>query len=467
MHININNMAHSKKISSWLMPSFDNGPARKSPKINRAMSQAFDTSAFVAPSARELLPRRKSTSNLSALLEACEPRNPSELVVSRQKQQEISSWLQCKVRRGRPCALILSGSSGCGKTTALRVLAKENDFNVAEWINPIDPATDENNRVMRQGDRFEEFLIRATRYKSVLSNYSSRILLIKDFPNVYMDEKDSFYSLLGKYFEMGKEPIVFVCTDSGNSKLLQMLFPANIREKFGIESINVHPVTQAAMKIALKRISSTLNSIAGHMLDVSQGKIDEILSNSIGDIRNAVLNIIFISLRVPEEQKENECNTREESLGLLHGVGRVINPKRVPNGNSWKFAHDPDEIAAFFQSQATVFLRFLQENYLNTMRGIEDVDVCGDILSLADVLNSEWRDPNLHKVTLSFCVRGVMVANEKPVSGWNPVRKPQNDCVNVQRCLAAAEVRWYESIINSKPKETEDLFDVDIESVIE
>lgn len=53
--------------------------------------------------------------------------------------------------------------------------------------------------------------------------------------------------------------------------------------------------------------------------------------------------------------------------------------------------HDPDEIAAFFQSQATVFLNFLQENYLNTMGNIEEVDISTNILSIADVLNSEWR----------------------------------------------------------------------------
>lgn len=52
--------------------------------------------------------------------------------------------------------------------------------------------------------------------------------------------------------------------------------------------------------------------------------------------------------------------------------------------------HDPEEIAAFFQSQSVVFVQFLQENYLNTIRTIEEAAVASDILSLADVLNSEW-----------------------------------------------------------------------------
>ncbi|XP_003487570.1 cell cycle checkpoint protein RAD17 isoform X1 [Bombus impatiens] len=458
-------MASTKKNSSWLMSSFECEPIKRTPGIKRNISQVLETSALEVSSTYDIMPKKKNANSLFALLEACDARSPSELVVSRQKQQEILNWLQYKVRKGTPAILILSGPSGCGKTTALRVLARENGFNITEWITPIDQIMDENNRIMRQGDRFEEFLIRATRYSSVLSNYSSRLLLVKDFPNVFYEEKESFFSLLQRYFEIGKEPIVFVCTEVGNSKLLQTLFSPNIREKFGIDLININSVTQTAMKNALKRITKILNSIAGHMLHVSQNKVDEILSNSIGDIRNALLNLIFISLKVPEE-RENKCNIREESLGLLHGVGRVINPKRIQTENNWKFVHDPDEIAAFFQSQATVFLNFLQENYLNTMGNIEEVDISTNILSIADVLNSEWRDSTLNKVILSYCVRGLMVTNQKPVSGWNPVRKPPSDKIDAHKCLAAAEIRWYDSIISSKSKSTLEQPVTNIEEII-
>ncbi|XP_031848417.1 rad17 checkpoint clamp loader component isoform X2 [Nomia melanderi] len=460
-------MANSKKNSSWLMPSFDGEFLNKSPAIKRKSSQILEKSVSNVSMDYDIIPKKKSTNSLSILLEASEPQKPSELVVSRQKQQEITDWLRYKVKRGKPSVLILTGPAGCGKTAAIRLLSKENGFDIAEWITPVDQAMDENNRIMRQGDRFEDFVIRVTRYSSVLNNYHSRLLLVKDFPNVFIEDKDAFLSFLERYFEIGKEPIVFVCTEIGNSKLLQTLFPSNIREKFDIDLININPVTQAAMKNSLKRIGDIFNSVASHIICVSQDKIEEILSNSIGDIRNAVINLIFISLKVPKGQEENKCNIREESLGLLHGVGRVINPKRIQTENSWKFVHDPDDIASYFQSQSTVFLSFLQENYLNTMRGIEEVNACANILSLADTLNSEWRDLNLTNVTLSFCIRGVMVMNEKPISGWNPVRKPANVRIEMRRCLAAAEVRWYESIINSKSKHTEELLDIDMEAIIE
>lgn len=45
--------------------------------------------------------------------------------------------------------LILSGPSGCGKTAAIKLLARENGFNVIEWITPIDQAEDENSETRR------------------------------------------------------------------------------------------------------------------------------------------------------------------------------------------------------------------------------------------------------------------------------------------------------------------------------
>jgi len=89
--------------------------------------------------------KRKQETCLSKLIEACEPQKISELAVSRQKQNEISDWLQYKTSKGRPSMLVLSGPSGCGKTTTIKLLAKENKFDIIEWITPIDAAEDENS----------------------------------------------------------------------------------------------------------------------------------------------------------------------------------------------------------------------------------------------------------------------------------------------------------------------------------
>ncbi|XP_014483011.1 PREDICTED: cell cycle checkpoint protein RAD17 isoform X2 [Dinoponera quadriceps] len=435
--------------------------------VKRASSAALRDDTPDESLARERAQRRKHETSLSKLLEACEPRKLGELAISRQKQNEISDWLHCRASNRRPSVLVLSGPSGCGKTAAVKLLAREHGFDVIEWITPVDPAEDENNRVTRQGDRFVDHVIRATRYHTVLGSGSKQLLLVKDLPNVYQEDHKGFFAFLETYFQVGREPVVFVCTETGNSRLLQTLFAPAVREKFGIDLINVNAATQTAMKNAMKRVSGLLNSIAGDMLHVTQRHIDETLADSIGDVRSALLNLIFLSLRVPEQRSKNECGVREETLGLLHGVGRVINPKRDLDGDSRRFVHDPEETAGFFQSQTVVFVRFLQENYLNTIRTIEEATVASDILSLAEVLNSEWRDRNLGKVALSYCIRGLMLANEKPVPGWNPVRKPRDDQPNIRRCLATAETRWYESMIKPALKETNEVLEEGDETFIE
>lgn len=132
-----------QKNNSWLLPSFDCESIKKT-SSKCIISEELETNVSQVSSDNIIL-KKKNTKNLSALLETCEPQCSTELVVSRQKRQEILDWLQYKVKKGKPAILVLSGPSGCGKTAAIRVLAKENDFNLIEWITPIDQVMDENS----------------------------------------------------------------------------------------------------------------------------------------------------------------------------------------------------------------------------------------------------------------------------------------------------------------------------------
>lgn len=88
---------------------------------------------------------KKTLKSLPELLKACEPQQPSELSISRQKQKEICDWLEFSTPKGRPSALILSGPSGCGKTVGFKLLANERGFDCIEWITPTDQGFDENS----------------------------------------------------------------------------------------------------------------------------------------------------------------------------------------------------------------------------------------------------------------------------------------------------------------------------------
>lgn len=126
------------------MPSFDceivNEPLVKRTNT-RELNKTLSNTSFTQSNFK----RRKHETCLSKLLEACEPQKLSELAISRQKQNEISNWFQYKASKRQPSMLVLSGPSGCGKTVAIKLLAKENGFDIIEWITPIDQIEDENS----------------------------------------------------------------------------------------------------------------------------------------------------------------------------------------------------------------------------------------------------------------------------------------------------------------------------------
>lgn len=128
------------------MPSFDCEIINDPPAKHTFIKDSLELDKILPNiSTQNNFKRRKYETSLSKLLEACEPQKLSELTVSRQKQNEISSWFQYKASKKQPSMLVLSGPSGCGKTVAIKLLAKENRFDIIEWITPIDQIEDENS----------------------------------------------------------------------------------------------------------------------------------------------------------------------------------------------------------------------------------------------------------------------------------------------------------------------------------
>lgn len=139
-----------RNASSWLQSSFDfddfDDTSAKKKHTSQGLKKSENESLTSFRNLETSVSFRKPISSLSALLAACAPQKASELAVSRQKQQEINRWFQETVKEGKPTLLVVSGPSGCGKTEALKVIAKENNFDIIEWITPMDQAMDEYSK---------------------------------------------------------------------------------------------------------------------------------------------------------------------------------------------------------------------------------------------------------------------------------------------------------------------------------
>lgn len=115
---------------------------------------------------------------------------------------------------------------------------------------------------------------------------------------------------------------------------------------------------------------------------------------------------------------------RDETLSMMHGIGRVLNPKYDADN---RLTHSPESITDAFCTQPGNFLLFMFSNYLAHFATIPESADCVQALSMADCMLSEYRDQALPLIALNIGIRGAMVANSAPVSGWHPVKGHKMD----------------------------------------
>lgn len=88
----------------------------------------------------------------------------------------------------------------------MKVIAKEWKYNVSEWVTPLDNDY-ENNDVCNndrnatfgenQNEKFSQFLLQSSRYASVFDSCGGkRLVLVEDFPNIYIKDPSLFEDIL-------------------------------------------------------------------------------------------------------------------------------------------------------------------------------------------------------------------------------------------------------------------------------
>ena len=138
--------------------------------------------------------------------------------------------------------LVLSGPAGSAKTTTLRVLAREMDFEIMEYKDTTNttqfstlsdgPSTCTFGKVLSSltlsgakllgvadtPDAFATFLTRAGAYTSVFASTRRKIVLLEDLPNVlHPAVRSRFHDALRAHVERAWDvaPVVLVISDAG------------------------------------------------------------------------------------------------------------------------------------------------------------------------------------------------------------------------------------------------------------
>lgn len=134
------------------------------------------------------------------------PQSKIDLAIHTKKIVELEDWfraIKTKKRKESSPILLISGPSGCGKTATVKVIAKEFDYTISEWVTPLDveyvrrDQNDENIMYSEsQSDKFDQFLFQSSRYRSVFDTTHRRLVLVEDFPNVFIKDPSKFEEVL-------------------------------------------------------------------------------------------------------------------------------------------------------------------------------------------------------------------------------------------------------------------------------
>lgn len=389
-------------------------------------------------------------------LKTFQPKEVSDLALHPKKLEDLRNWFKLSCTKAPNKILLLEGPTGCGKATSLRLVAKENGWDISEWINATDVESalfyenSENfNREFvsyeNQITKFSDFLLRTSRVRSIFSD-RPRLLMVKDFPNTFLRKNEEFWNTLKCYASEGMAPLVFVVTET-NSKSLNIafnLFPDKIRVELGIDVITFNAVSTTLMKRGVKRIVQLVESninYKAHFKRPADGVMDNIIEQCQGDIRNAILNLSFAStqsdfkplvakvtkvkkgVKKAKATRESDGLGKNEVLSLMHGLGRVFYPKLEINDATklLELTHKPETLTESFSSQPSNFIRMVHSNYIKNFSNIADVSKAADMLSLSDCFESEYRDDRFSDLNLNLVIRSAMVLNTTPASGFRTI----------------------------------------------
>ncbi|CAH2048589.1 unnamed protein product, partial [Iphiclides podalirius] len=383
-----------------------------------------------------------------------DPVKVEDLAVHSKKIQEIEQWLHNSSKQSYGI-LLLSGPVGCGKTATVQTIAAKHKIKITEWITPLDIEipTDygENEFKEKQSKKFADFIINAANYTSLIDNNSNKLVLVEDFPNNFLRTPSEFTNVLQEYSQRAKSPIVFICSEnnSDNKNTALNLFTPSFKEQFKIHHIVFNSISTTGLKAALKRATDIISKKYSAIYNIpSTDIIESVVNTSAGDVRSAILNLHFASLKginhsletsvIKEAKMKGKTKKKkttykfmslgkDQTVSILHGVGRVLNPKiLLEDDGKQKLTHAPEDTVEQFLSNPRTFVNFLEENYFPHFSCTNDVDKAASALSYADYMLAEWREKYCQEYGLYIAVAGLMLANKTPVSAWNPVRGPKN-----------------------------------------
>lgn len=369
-----------------------------------------------------------------------DPLCQKDLALSKKRLEPLQQWFQAvEVSSKKNRVLLLLGPDGCGKTAAVKVLAKEKQMEIVEWSEPdyipgVDgytPQFDLNN--------LKTFLCRAGRYSK-----SEQLIVIEDLPLTILTAKKDLTAVIHNYSTTGKSPLIIIISHTDRYSV----FSAEAQISLDMDVIIFKRLTDVSIKKALNRIlllkglpCEKYASIVTHITEVSCGNIRK----AISELKFYVPESKFVAPRKGLLKFEKHLGRKlsdrnadlelKEDSGIFHAVARVLYAKRETVGlgkdnkvkhgseHQGELEHKPVEICDKYFQFRRQFINLMFCNYAKIFHSIHDIANAADYMSESDVLSSLWWEkPVSEDCGFILAVGGVMTSCHDVIKKWQPLK---------------------------------------------
>lgn len=265
------------------------------------------------------------------------PSNLGELAVHSRKVADVRRWMEdVMAGRMRQRLLILKGAAGAGKTTTIRLLAKDMKCELLEWRNPtgslgavrgFQSASAQFDEFMGRGSKFGqletdvEVSLPSSSTNDKIRDDGRKIILIEEFPNTFARSSTALTSFRNTIIEFlsrntpslatfghqaSKDlvtPVVMIISEtlltttsaSADSFTAHRLLGPEIMRHPGTGIIEFNPVAPTILASALELIVQKEARKSGRKR--TPGPLVLKRLGEIGDIRSAISSLEFLCLK--------------------------------------------------------------------------------------------------------------------------------------------------------------------------
>ncbi|EKE41337.1 hypothetical protein ENU1_059290 [Entamoeba nuttalli P19] len=314
----------------------------------------------------------------------------SKLVIQKKKVEEVRKWINENLTK--PKILIVNGPNGCGKTTLIKSIGKEDRIQVKEMDSKI------NDKKGKSKEEMREWVLYSSEMRGLFGGDWRRscILFEEECPSEW------YVGLFVDYVRNGKMPLIITCNESIKNSINKYIETNKGNYEYeklkeSISYVTLNPITMNCIKKCLN--------------GMSQGIINSIAEGCHGDLRIALNNKEIIEIN----SKFVQVISTNEAISFFHLIGRIIHTEPVYNEyeKRYELKHSPSSVAKELQGRERI-IPLIEHNIISTIKEMKYLTYVEHYICLADIFQKQaFNQPLCEYLTCAVITGSVMVIPRK------------------------------------------------------